>query len=253
GREQQCSRLRYERDLRSKRDREQLRGRAGVVHDRPQLQRSRGGYVPLPAPRRQCRFHVGLQHQAGGRDGRSGYAVSSATAGGKSPPQLKTPSCYRRGRTEAPASQAVLTARWGEWRSTQGDVQCVLGQRGRPAGDTVAEAGRRSRLAPRSEGRAQGMNGRISGAAVSFTNASSTTHVSEITRPPGGSLPSGPLPMVASPVFATSSDPRPSNATANGPSTGTSSIMFSSELGNLSASLPSGRSIESCCFEKSAT
>src|SRR5207247_8898934 len=154
--------------------------------------------------------------------------------GGQEPPAVENTvllSARPDGGSRIPGG--VFTARWGGGVSrpvNPGDARvsgdqrratssACSAQRGRPAGDTVAEAGRRSRLAPRSEGRAQGMNGRISGAAVSFTNASSTTHVSEITRPPGGSLPSGPLPMVASPVFATSSDPRPSNATANGPTT----------------------------------
>ena len=51
--------------------------------------------------------------------------------------------------------------------------------------------------------RVQGMTGRNRGAAVSSTKTSKTTHVSEMTRPPSGSLPPGNLPIVASPVLAT--------------------------------------------------
>ena len=97
------------------------------------------------------------------------------------------------------------------------------------------------------------MTGRTSGPAVSLTKTSKTTHVSEVGRPPGGSVPPGPFDKVGSPVLATSRDPRPSKARPKGPFTGMSRAAFSSGLGNLSASLPSESSIESCCLANRAT
>src|SRR5207244_5162705 len=99
---------------------------------------------------------------------------------------------------------------------------------------------------------AHGMTGRASGAAVSLTKTSKTTHVSEGDRPPGGSVPPGPFPKVGSPVLATSRDPRPSKASPKGPSIGISRAAFCSGLGNLRTSVPSESSIESCSLAKRA-
>ena len=90
-----------------------------------------------------------------------------------------------------------------------------------------------------------GMTGRTSGPAVSLTKTSKTTHVLEVDRPPGGSVPPGPFPKVGSPVLATSRDPRPSKASPKALATGISRSAFCSGLGNLSASVPSESSIES--------
>src|SRR5213079_3588105 len=92
---------------------------------------------------------------------------------------------------------------------------------GQPGGADVCE----TPAAPHDDRRgapAHGMTGRTSGPAVWLTKTSKTTHVSEVTRPPGGSVPPGPFPKVGSPVLATSRDPRPSKASPKGLATGIS-------------------------------
>src|SRR5213596_651464 len=120
---------------------------------------------------------------------------------------------------------------------------------GQPGGADVCETPAAAHD-DRRDAPAHGMTGRTSGPAVSLTKTSKTTHVSEIVRPPGGSVPPGPFPKVGSPVLATSRDPRPSKASPKGPSIGISRSAFSSGLGNLSASVPSESSIESWFLAK---
>src|SRR2546427_658575 len=73
---------------------------------------------------------------------------------------------------------------------------------GQPGGADVCETPAAAHD-DRRDAPAHGMTGRTSGPAVSLTKTSKTTHVSEVGRPPGGSVPPGPFDKVWSPVLDT--------------------------------------------------
>src|SRR5438128_12296925 len=66
---------------------------------------------------------------------------------------------------------------------------------GQPGGADVCETPAAAHD-DRRDAPADGMTGGTSGPAVSLAKTSKTTHVSEVGRPPGGSVPPGPFPKV---------------------------------------------------------